>query len=105
MDSKTTSQHPSLELGRLRIPGLTIPLIILGFPFVVQPRTRQRLFAHLKHFLALSHLLLYLHNIHGLFTKDKKEHTNILPFLEYLFSSLRRNSPGRDQFLALHIRS
>jgi len=84
MDSKAPSQHPSLELGRLRIPGPTIPLIILVSPFIVQPRTRRRLFAHLKHVLALSHLLLYIYNIHGLFTKNENEHTNILPFLEYL---------------------
>ena len=84
MYSEIASQHPSLEFGRLRIPGPTIPIIILISPFIVQPRTRQRLFSHLKHFLALSHLLLYIYNIHGLLTKNENEHTNTLPFLEYL---------------------
>lgn len=84
MGPTITCSHPSLKLGPPHIPGPSIPIIILVFPYVVRPHTRQRLFPYLGHFLTLFHLFLYLYNIRGLLTKKEHEHTNVLPILEYL---------------------
>lgn len=43
MDPTHVPQHPSLEIGRLRIPGPVVPSILIVLPFVLPWRIRMHL--------------------------------------------------------------
>lgn len=91
MERANAPQHPLLELDRLPIPGPALPTVLVGFPFVVRPRTLRRLLSYpaftecLRYLLAIVHLLLYICNVWELLNEKEPGHNNTLPLLEYLF--------------------
>jgi hypothetical protein len=90
MECAVSPQHPSLELGRMRIPGLAIPVVLLASSFFIRSHTRRRLFSNpvfknsLRNLLAALHLLFYAYNIHEILDADKPTDSNALPLLECL---------------------
>jgi hypothetical protein len=82
--------HPSLQLGRLRIPGPAVPIALIAFPFIVRPRILRRHLrsnpACLGYSLMAFHFLLYYHNIWEILNKKDTGDgdNNTLPFLEYV---------------------
>lgn len=85
MASDEPSLYPSVALGRLRIPGPAIPIILVGSPFFVRRQTsRQK--KDLQNLLVVIHLLLYIYNLTEIFGKKEKEGEgdDTLPLLEHL---------------------
>lgn len=83
-----SSQHPSLEIGRLRIPGPAIPIAIANIPLFVRPQNLGRILLHpasktcLRGSLGIIHRLLYLCTVCEL--ASEKEPGKKVPMLEYL---------------------
>lgn len=90
MDREISPQHPLLELGSLHIPGPAIPIILLGFPFIMPPGARRHLLHRssfkewLGNSLAITHMLLYIHKVWGVLKGKENMHNNTLLLLEYL---------------------
>jgi hypothetical protein len=90
MKRAVSPQHPSLEFGRIHIPGPAISVVLLASSFFIRSHTRRRLLSSpisknsLGRLSVALHLLLYAYNIHGILDAGERTDSNALLLLEYL---------------------